>query len=698
MKGKVFTNTMLCVIATVIIVYFFPHPENTHYKYEEGRPWNYAKLIAPFDIPIRPDTATMLAVRDSLDRIFVPVFTPAPEAAKEVTTALLSKWSHQDASIAPSENLKRMRQRAVAVLQNAYRGYVIDEQYAPRVADGSLSQVRLQKDNMVGRKQAASLTTPSLLSRSIASAINSDPSIDADSVSAEKWIESEDFEEVIRPNLVYNDATSERLYIDELNQLNVRMGAVISGVIQQGQTIIDKGTVITPQDYTNLKTYERMIEEKVSGGPRSYLLMWLGQFLYVALIMGALMTFFHFTEPKIWQSRQAMMFVMLTITVFFLIGMGLDRYIDSGIYLVPFAIVPVLMIVFFDAPAAIFTSGALVMLCAGAVSFPLEFIMLQLAATVASTYSLTELAKRSQLLRTSVFVFVTYICSYVAIELMLNGSPAGLQWRMVISLGVSAALASMAYILMVAVERSFGFVSVVTLIELTDTNNPILRELSQECPGTFQHSMAVSNLATDAALKIDANEQLVRAGALYHDIGKINNPNFFTENQRGVNPHDALPPERSAEIIIGHVADGLARADKEGLPDVIKDFISQHHGKGKAKYFYFSYCKQHAGEEIDETLFTYPGPNPKTREASLLMMADSVEAASRSLSEHTPEAISGLVNRIIDGQIADGLHADSPLLFRDIAIIKAAFIKRLMTMYHSRIVYPDDPNKKPANA
>lgn len=698
MKGKVFTNTMLCVIATVIIVYFFPHPENTHYKYEEGRPWNYAKLIAPFDIPIRPDTATMLAVRDSLDRIFVPVFTPAPEAAKEVTTALLSKWSHQDASIAPSENLKRMRQRAVAVLQNAYRGYVIDEQYAPRVADGSLSQVRLQKDNMVGRKQAGSLTTPSLLSRSIASAINSDPSIDADSVSAEKWIESEDFEEEIRPNLVYNDATSERLYIDELNQLNVRMGAVISGVIQQGQTIIDKGTVITPQDYTNLKTYERMIEEKVSGGPRSYLLMWLGQFLYVALIMGALMTFFHFTEPKIWQSRQAMMFVMLTITVFFLIGMGLDRYIDSGIYLVPFAIVPVLMIVFFDAPAAIFTSGALVMLCAGAVSFPLEFIMLQLAATVASTYSLTELAKRSQLLRTSVFVFVTYICSYVAIELMLNGSPAGLQWRMVISLGVSAALASMAYILMVAVERSFGFVSVVTLIELTDTNNPILRELSQECPGTFQHSMAVSNLATDAALKIDANEQLVRAGALYHDIGKINNPNFFTENQRGVNPHDALPPERSAEIIIGHVADGLARADKEGLPDVIKDFISQHHGKGKAKYFYFSYCKQHAGEEIDETLFTYPGPNPKTREASLLMMADSVEAASRSLSEHTPEAISGLVNRIIDGQIADGLHADSPLLFRDIAIIKAAFIKRLMTMYHSRIVYPDDPNKKPANA
>lgn len=698
MKGKVLTNTILALIATVVIVYFFPHPENTHYKYEEGRPWNYAKLIAPFDIPIRPDTATMLAVRDSLDRIFVPVFTPAPEAAKEVTSALLAKWAHQDASMTPSDNLKRMRQRAIAVLQNAYRGYVIDEHYAQRVADGSLSQVRLQRDNVVGRKQSGQITTPSLLARHIASAINADEYIGADSVSAEKWLDAENFEAEIKPNLVFNDVTSQRLYQDELNQLNVRMGAVISGVIQQGQTIIDKGTVITPQDYTNLQTYERMIDEKVTGGSRSNLLMWLGQLLYVVVIMGGMMTFFLFTQPKIWRNPRAMTFVMLTITIFFLIGMGLDRYIDSGIYLVPFAIVPVLMVVFFDAPAAIFTSAALIMLCAGAVSFPLEFIMLELMATVAATYSLSELAKRSQLLRTSIFVFVTYMVGYVAIELMLNGSTSGMQWRMVISLGVSAALASMAYILMVAIERSFGFVSVVTLVELTDTNSPLLREFSQECPGSFQHSMAVSNLASDAAIKINANEQLVRAGALYHDIGKMKNPNFFTENQRGVNPHDALPPERSAQIIIGHVADGLARADKEGLPTVIKDFISQHHGKGKAKYFYFTYCKQHAGEEIDESLFAYPGPNPQTREASLLMMADSVEAASRSLTDHTPESIAGLVNRIIDGQIADGLHADSPLLFRDIAIIKAAFIKRLMTMYHSRIVYPDDPNKKSPTA
>lgn len=262
---------------------------------------------------------------------------------------------------------------------------------------------------------------------------------------------------------------------------------------------------------------------------------------------------------------------------------------------------------------------------------------------------------------------------------------------MIVFLAVNAAMTSMAYILMSAIERLFGFISVVTLVELADINNPILLRLSNECPGTFQHSIAVSNLASDAAQRIGANIQLVRAGALYHDIGKLNNPAFFTENQHGVNPHDALPPERSAQIVINHVADGLRMADKAGLPAVIRSFIREHHGAGKAKYFYITYCKQHPGEEIDPAPFTYPGPNPQSRETSVLMMADSVEAASRSLKEHTREAITDLVNKIIDGQIADGLHNESTLSFRDVAMIKEAFIKRLMTIYHSRIAYPKAP-------
>jgi hypothetical protein len=271
----------------------------------------------------------------------------------------------------------------------------------------------------------------------------------------------------------------------------------------------------------------------------------------------------------------------------------------------------------------------------------------------------------------------------------MNGSLEGFSPRMIVFLLINAALTSMSYILMFAVERIFGFVSTVTLVELADINNPLLLKLSDECPGTFQHSIAVSNLAADAAQRIGADVQLVRAGALYHDIGKLSNPAFFTENQHGVNPHDALPPERSAAIIINHVADGLKLADKAGLPEVIRNFIREHHGAGLAKYFYFNACKA-AGEgtAVDPAPYRYPGPNPRSVETSLLMMADSVEAASRSLTDHSQASITALVNKIIDGQIADGLHNESPIAFRDIDIIKKTFVKRLMTIYHSRVAYP----------
>jgi hypothetical protein len=245
---------------------------------------------------------------------------------------------------------------------------------------------------------------------------------------------------------------------------------------------------------------------------------------------------------------------------------------------------------------------------------------------------------------------------------------------------------------MFVVERTFGFTSNITLVELTDVNTPLLRKLSDECPGTFQHSVAVSTLATDAARLVNANELLVRAGAMYHDIGKMNNPIFFTENQHGVNPHDGLNALKSAEIIISHVTDGIKLAERARLPQIIQNFIREHHGAGKAKYFYITYCREHPDEVIDTKPFTYPGPNPRSLETSILMMADSVEAASRSLTEHTQKAVADLVDKIIDGQINEGLHNDSPLSFRDVRTIKQAFIKRILTMYHSRISYPDAPS------
>ncbi len=686
LRGKMLVNLLMAAVATLIIVYFYPHLEANHYKFEEGRPWNYSKLIAPFDIPIRPDSATVLYVRDSLDRTFIPVFERKPDQVNEVISTLMAQWTASDAEKSPSGTDANMRRRAVAFIRSAYSHDIIENEYGKRIDNGTLPNIRIIQENTVRTSNTNGISYPEKLLSEMSGVLGTD------SLWAEEWIKNNGIQQAMTPNLVYSTETSNMLYQNDLERFTA-----IKGVIQQGQTIIDKGAIISPQDYTNLITYERMIDEQLTANNRSQWLMWLGQFLYTALILSAILAFLYFSANDVWRNTRGMAFILSIITLFFVIGIILDASMEAGIYIMPYAIVPILMIVFFDAPVALFVSLGLILLCAGAISFPLEFIVLEFLAAVGSVYTLKELTQRSQLLRTSITVLIAYEAGYFAIELMMNGSIEGTQWNMVVYLAVSAALSFMAYILMVLVERTFGFVSVVTLIELADTNNPVLRELSQECPGTFQHSMAVSNLATDAAIRIQANEQLVRAGALYHDIGKMSNPNFFTENQRSVNPHDTLPPERSAQIIIGHVPDGLARADKAGLPSVIKDFISQHHGKGTAKYFYYTYCKQHPDEQVDPRPFQYPGPNPQTREASLLMMADSVEAASRSLTEHSQESITALVNKIIDGQIAEGLHNESPLHFRDVNTIKEAFVRRLMTMYHARISYPDAPKTVSAN-
>ena len=388
-----------------------------------------------------------------------------------------------------------------------------------------------------------------------------------------------------------------------------------------------------------------------------------------------------------------MLAVVLLIVVFFLLGAAMAKGINSGLYIAPLAILPVMVQVFFDARTAFFTFVLEVMLCAVLATFQLEFIFIEIIGGTVVVFSLKELSKRSQLLRSALLAFVTYVVGYAAVELMSTGSLTAMSGRLIGYFAINSVLISFAYILIFIYEKLFGLTSVVTLVELSDINNPLLRELSRECPGTFQHSMAVSNLASEAAHKIGANVQLVRAGALYHDIGKIDNPAFFTENQYGINPHDALSPSQSARIIVGHVTDGIKRAEKFKLPGVVKDFILQHHGKGTAKYFYLKEQQMHPDEKIDPAPFSYPGPNPQTREASLLMMADSVEAASRSLTDHSEAAITALVDSIVDKQVAEGCHNASPLSFRDIAMIKETFIKRLRSMYHGRVSYPPEAPK-----
>ena len=359
-----------------------------------------------------------------------------------------------------------------------------------------------------------------------------------------------------------------------------------------------------------------------------------------------------------------------------------------SVYILPFSMAAIFFRVFMDSRTAFIGHATMVLISAVAVKYQYEFIIVQLVAGLVAIYSLRELSKRSQIFLTAILVTIGSAAVYFSLQLIQADDLSKLDQTMYYHFAVNGFFLLFTYPLMLVIEKTFGFVSTVTMFELSNTNNELLRRLSEVAPGTFQHSITVGNLATEIANRIGAKSQLVRTGALYHDIGKMLNPAFFTENQAGVNPHDKLNDLESARIIISHVTEGLKLAEQYNLPREIKEFITTHHGTGLAKYFYIHYKNEHPDEEVNEDQFRYPGPNPFTREQAILMMSDTVEAASRSLQEYTEESISELVNRLIDGQVADGNFTDCPITFRDITAAKNVLIERLKAMYHTRIQYP----------
>lgn len=664
---------LLFAVATLAVVYFFPKEAQNSYTYEKDHPWTYSLLTAPFDIPVEKDSVTRRAILDSIDATFEPVYYRDLEVGNNIVSnyaSLLNRYADRLKLNATD------RLRLVNEIKAIYSAGVVDPQSYAAIRSGNMDAVRMIHDNVAMSVPTAGYSS----ARSAYARLDSifhEPRFRA-AMNATRLSER------LQPNILLDSVETSRIH-SEVYQKAV----AATEVVQKGERIIDKGELVTPRLYSVLKRYEEMTRERGANTGTSLYNPILGQILYISMLFGGLYAFLFYFRPRVFASWRKLTFLTVGIVAFALFAFALSARWRYGLWVTPFALLPVLVLIFVDSRTAFFTHITSVLLCALIAPFPLEFIFMQISAGVTAIVSLKELSKRSQLVRTAFFVFVAYALSYTAVELMHNGTWQSLSIAVFGWLGVNSLLISFGYIMVFMVEKLFGFTSLVTLVELCDINNPILRELSEECPGTFQHSMAVSNLASAAASRIGADLQLVRVGALYHDIGKIDNPAFFTENQHGVNPHDALSPEQSARIVIGHVADGLRRADRAKLPAVVTDFISQHHGRGKARYFYTTCCNQHPGEEVDPEPFTYPGPNPQSREASILMMADSVEAASRSLKDHSAEAIDNLVNRIIDSQVAEGLHSESDLSFADVKKIKETFSRRLRSMYHARVSYPD---------
>ncbi len=668
MKLKYFFQFLILMAGTLLAVWAMPR-KSTSMDYEVNRPWKYPLLTAPMDIPIYPDSLKIHAAIDSINRNFIPVYRYDTSVEDNLRKKVQSSIDDFESvsfyeKIALTNTLKKILDRGI-VADHVYNEIIL----------GTLPEIRLINRNVITTMPTDGLLSAKEAYRAIYNTVNSDVVHDR--------ISRAHIEEMLNPTLVVDEETNTRL----LNELHNKATAPY-GVIQKGERIIDQGEVVTLQVYTTLQTYENLLAEKGGGINGKPLLGWIGKFAYIGLIFALMGAYIFYFRRNVFLNLKSLSLVTGLVAFMGALAFFLSHTFGNGLYLVPLTMIPIVLTVFFDASMAIIISLFATMLCSLSASAPMEFIAMQFVGSLIAVASLKELSRRSQLVRTAGLVYVCYAVTYVAINMIITGSLDSISLMMFAILAINVVFVSFAYVLIFIFERWLGTTSLVGLVELSDINHPILRELSRECPGTFQHSIAVSNLAAEAAAQVGANVQLIRAGALYHDIGKIDNPAFFTENQHGVNPHDALDPLQSARIITGHVTAGLKRAEKAKLPKAIKDFIAQHHGKGVARYFYITYCNLHPEKEVDRTPFTYVGPNPQTLESSILMMADAVEAASRSLSSYTSEAITELVNRIIDAQIAEGLHAESPLKFSDVGSIKQCFVQRLLTLYHSRIAYP----------
>lgn len=659
------------IIAALLIAYFFPREGKFRYLFYEGKPWRYGLLTAPNDFPIYKTDEEIQAEKDSLLQHFEPYYRMDPEIQTKEINKLRTNYN---ANLHNKANASYM-QYIENSLVKLYNQGIISPQDMDELHNEGYKRIKLRENNVAKTEYIVDLFTVKTAYEFI---INNCPSYLDKTI-----LQSCDINNYLTENISFDQVMSDKVKEDMLQSVSLA-----NGMVQAGERIVDRGEIIDNHTYNVLRSLKMVHESKAGGNQRQSLIL-VGQFVLVFGILFCFWLYLWSFRPKIFRNRRNVLFLILCIFVGCILAELCVTYSLFNIYILPFAIVPIVVRTFFDSRTALFSHLIVVLICSLMAAFPHEFLLLQIIAGMVVTFSLRELSERSQLIRCAFFIFMAYTLTYLSLTLYQEADLKKINWMMLLYFGINFILLMFTYILVYMLEKTFGYVSSITLVELSNINQPILKKLSETCPGTFQHSLQVSILAAEAAAKIGADAQLVRTGALYHDIGKMSNPVFFTENQSSINPHNQLSYDQSAQIIISHVTEGIKMAEKIGIPKAVINFIRTHHGNGKAKYFYNSFKNKYPDKPIDEKLFTYPGPNPFSKETAVLMMADSVEAASRSLKEHTEESIKQLVDKIVDGQIADGLLRNAPLTFKDIENVKTVFVDKLKTMFHTRISYPD---------
>lgn len=676
LKGA-FTLIGTVIVVVLLLVYFLPRETKFGYEYEQGRPWRYNSLIATFDFPVYKTPDEVKAERDSALSQFQPFYTEDVQIAQRQIAAFETAWRAGRFGDVPAHCLNHVDK----MLRGVYEAGIVPSADLSQMAKERTPGVRVVE----GTEAVTRPITELYSTRSAYEYI-----VYADTVNFPRELLARcNINEYLSPNLSIDSAKTSAVLEDLLAAVSPA-----SGMVQSGQRIIDRGEIISAEQYKILQSFERETVRRNDPSKGMWQVV-TGQVMFVLCVIVAFVFYLRLFRREYLRSPHSILLLSSLIAIFPLITYAMVDQKFLNVYMVPYAMVPIFVRIFMDSRTAFMTMVCSVILSSLALHSNYEFVIVQFMSGMTAIYALRDLTERSQLLRVALAVFVTSSAIMLGYDLSQGIEFSHLDRSMYVYNAVNGVLLLFAYPLLYMIEKLFGFTSSVTLVELSNTNNSVLRRMSKVAQGTFVHSLQVANLAAEVADKIGAKPQLVRTGALYHDIGKMLNPAFFTENQTGVNPHDELTEERSAQIIISHVTEGLKLADKYHLPKVIRDFISTHHGRSQVKYFYIQWKNKHQGEEPDAKLFTYPGPNPFTREQAILMMCDAVEASSRSLKEFTEESIKELVNRIIDSQVQAGYFRECPITFRDIADAKRVLAESLKTIYHTRIAYPE-LNAKPA--
>lgn len=659
------------IVAALLIAYFFPREGKFRYQFYEGKPWRYGLLTAPADFPIYKTEAEVEAECDSVLKKFEPYYRLNDTIVSTEINKLRNDYQNSLKDKATPAHMQYIENS----LQRFYQSGILSIQEMEKLKKKHYPRINMLISNVASPRYISDLFTIRTAYEFIID--NCPPHLD------KSVLRSCNINNYLTENVTYDPATSDKVKEDILNSI-----PLAKGMVQAGERIVDRGEIIDNHTYNVLHSLKIVYETKSGGSHRQSIIL-IGQFVLTSSILFCFWLYLWSFRIKILRNRKNAFFLILCVFVSCLLTELCVSYRLFNIYILPYAIVPIVVRTFFDSRTALFTHLVIALICSLMVPFPHEFLLLQIIASMVVTFSLKDLYERSQLIRCAFFIFLSYVLCYISLIIYQEADFKNINWMMMLYFGINFILLMFTYILVYMLEKTFGYVSSITLVELSNINTPLLKKLSETAPGTFQHSLQVSILASEAAEAIGANMQLVRTGAMYHDIGKMVNPAFFTENQSSINPHSQLSFDQSARIIISHVNEGVKLAEKAMLPHAIIHFIRTHHGRGKAKYFYNSFKNHYPDRPVDEEAFTYPGPNPFTKETAILMMADSVEAASRSLKEHTEANIRALVNKIIDGQIAEGLMKNAPLTFKDVETVKNEFVEKLKIMYHTRISYPD---------